>query len=104
AALVGAHAVLDPDDREMVAGFLINKFRGDPALFADGRAEIVRLTGWPDLGMSPWLAAAARLPAEDAVVLERGRAAARGRKRIVVPMLSRIANFDDFDPLSAEPE
>ena len=104
AALVGAHTVLEPEDREMIAGFLINKFRGDPSLFDDGRAEIARRTGWADLGMAPWLAAARRLPAEDAVVLDR-RSAGQGRKvKIVAPMLSRIANFDDFDPLRAEPE
>jgi adenosylcobyric acid synthase len=103
AALVGAHAVLDAEDRAMVRGFLINKFRGDPALFDEGRAEIVRRTGWADCGMAPWLAAARGLPAEDAVVLDRGGGDGR-RARIVVPMLSRIANFDDFDPLRAEPE
>ena len=102
AALVGAHAVLDETDRAMIRGFLINKFRGDPTLFTDGRAEIVRRTGWADLGMAPWLADARALPAEDAVVLDR-REKRAGRVRIVVPMLSRIANFDDFDPLSAEP-
>jgi adenosylcobyric acid synthase len=104
AALVGAHAVLDDDDRAMVRGFLINKFRGDPTLFQDGRAEIVRRTGWPDLGMAPWLAAARRLPAEDAVVLDQAASADRRKVRIVVPMLSRIANFDEFDALRAEPE
>jgi len=104
AALVGAHEVLNPEDRAMIAGFMINKFRGDPALFADGRAEIVRRTGWPDLGMAPWLTAAARLPAEDAVVLERRPRPGSRQVRIVVPMLSRIANFDDFDPLRGEPE
>ncbi len=105
AALVGAHAVLDADDRAMIKGFLINKFRGDPSLFADGRDEIVRRTGWPDLGMAPWLAAARKLPAEDAVVLERSRAAwAGGRARIVAPLLRGLSNFDDFDPLRAEPE
>src|SRR6185436_15851327 len=46
ASLVGAHAVLDPADRDRIRGFLINKFRGDPRLFDDGRAEIVRRTGW----------------------------------------------------------
>jgi adenosylcobyric acid synthase len=102
AALVGAHAVLEPGDRAMIRGFLINKFRGDPALFDEGRAEIVRRTGWADLGMAPWLAAARALPAEDAVVLERPERSA-GRVRIVAPMLSRIANFDDFDPLRREP-
>jgi adenosylcobyric acid synthase len=104
AALVGAHAVLEPEDRAMVRGFLINKFRGDAALFDAGRAEIVRRTGWADLGMAPWLAAARSLPAEDAVVLDRARARDGGRARVVVPMLSRIANFDDFDPLRHEPQ
>jgi len=104
AALVGAQAVLAPEDAAMIAGFLINKFRGDPRLFDDGRSEIVRRTGWPDLGMVPWLAAARRLPAEDAVVLERGRPEAPGgRVRIVAPLFRGLANFDDFDPLRAEP-
>ena len=62
AALVGAHAVLDDGDRAMIKGFLINKFRGDPALFAAGRTEITRRTGWRDFGMAPHLAAA-RAPA-----------------------------------------
>jgi adenosylcobyric acid synthase len=104
AALVGAHAVLDEDDRAMIAGFLINKFRGDPSLFGEGRAEIVRRTGWRDLGMAPWLAAAKALPAEDAVVLDRQAGAGGRRVKIVAPLFSRIANFDDFDPLRAEPE
>lgn len=104
AALVGAHAVLDEADRAMVRGFLINKFRGDPTLFQDGRRMIVEATGWPDLGMAPWLTAARRLPAEDAVVLD-GASRPDGRKvRIVVPMLSRIANFDEFDALRSEPD
>ncbi|PZR35883.1 cobyric acid synthase [Caulobacter segnis] len=104
AALVGAHAVLDEADRAMVRGFLINKFRGDPKLFQDGRRMIVEATGWPDLGMAPWLGAARRLPAEDAVVLD-GASRSDGRKvRIVVPMLSRIANFDEFDALRTEPD
>ncbi len=102
AALVGAHAVLDDGDRAMIRGFLINKFRGDPTLFDEGRAEIVRRTGWADLGMAPWLAAARSLPAEDAVVLDRAGGGG-GRVKIVVPLLSRIANFDDFDALRAEP-
>jgi adenosylcobyric acid synthase len=103
ASLVGAHAVLDPADRDRIQGFLVNKFRGDPGLFDDGRSEIVRRTGWADLGMAPWIAAARRLPAEDAVILERPDARAGGRVVVAVPMLSRIANFDDFDPLRAEP-
>ncbi|MGC1303629.1 MAG: cobyric acid synthase [Caulobacteraceae bacterium] len=105
AALVGARVVLDPEDAAMIRGFVINKFRGDPALFADGRAEIVRRTGWPDLGLVPWRAEAKRLPAEDAVALQApGRAGAGRKARIVVPLLPAIANFDDFDALKAEPE
>jgi adenosylcobyric acid synthase len=105
AALVGAHTVLDAADRERIKGFIINKFRGDPRLFDTGRAEIAARTGWPNLGMVPWLTSARSLPAEDAVVLERG--ADKGARRcikIVAPMLPRIANFDDFDALKAEPE
>jgi adenosylcobyric acid synthase len=104
AALVGAHAVLEEGDRAMVRGFVINKFRGDPSLFQDGRTEITRRTGWADLGMAPWLAAARSLPAEDAVVLDRSVRGEHRRIRIVAPMLSRIANFDDFDALRVEPE
>jgi adenosylcobyric acid synthase len=102
AALAGAHAVLEAEDRAMIRGFMINKFRGDPSLFDAGRAEIVRRTGWPDLGMAPWLAAARRLPAEDAVVIDRARPGGTGRVRIVAPLLRGLANFDDFDPLRAE--
>ncbi len=105
AALAGAHTVLDAADRDMIRGFIINKFRGDPALFTDGRSEITQRTGWPDLGMVPWLAAVRRLPAEDAVILDPAQAHVMRRKvKIVVPMLSRIANFDDFDPLQNEPD
>jgi len=104
ASLVGAHVVLDEADRGRIGGFLINKFRGDPALFDEGRAEIARRTGWTDYGMAPWLKAASRLPAEDAVVLERPAAGAARPVTIAVPMLARIANFHDFDPLRAEPD
>jgi adenosylcobyric acid synthase len=105
AALAGAKAVLDAADGAAIKGFIINKFRGDPSLFDDGGRAIEDLTGWPDLGLVPWLAAASRLPAEDAVVLQDARAGEGGRRlKIVVPMLSRIANFDDFDPLRLEPE
>ena len=105
AALVGAKAVLDPADAAMVRGFLINKFRGDPTLFDGGRKAISDMTGWRDLGLVPWLDAAGRLPAEDGVALQK-RAAQRNdaRVKVAVPKLPRIANFDDFDPLSQEPE
>lgn len=104
ASLVGTHAILPEEDRRMVTGYLINKFRGDVTLFDDGIAAVERFTGWPCFGVVPWLKAAARLPAEDSVVLEK---LARGEGRalkVAVPVLSRIANFDDLDPLAAEPE
>ncbi|MDO9418699.1 cobyric acid synthase [Pararhizobium sp.] len=104
ASLVGTHTILPDEDRRMISGYLINKFRGDLSLFDDGIAEIGRFTGWPCFGVVPWLKSAARLPAEDSVVLER---LARGQGRalkVAVPVLSRIANFDDLDPLRAEPE
>ena len=102
ASLVGTRAVLDPQDAAMIRGFLINKFRGDVRLFEAGYAEIEKRTGWTGLGIVPWLAAARSLPAEDAVVLDRHERS-EGAVVIAVPMLSRIANFDDFDPLRHEP-
>lgn len=103
AAVVGTRAVLDPEDAAMIRGFLINKFRGDPALFADGYAQIEALSGWRGYGLIPWLRETARLPSEDAVVLERSTGAGAGGAIIACPMLPRIANFDDLDPLKLEP-
>ena len=103
ASLAGTHAILPQEDRAMIAGYIINKFRGDIQLFDDGIAAIEKFTGWPCFGVVPWLAAAARLPAEDSVVLERLTRKNAGALKIAVPVLSRIANFDDFDPLAAEP-
>jgi adenosylcobyric acid synthase len=106
ASLVGAHAVLDAADRAMIRGFIVNKFRGNPRLFDDGVQRIVDHTGWPSIGVVPWLEGASRLPSEDGMQLENINAprAAGSRVKIAVPQLSRIANFDDFDPLRAEPE
>ena len=103
AALVGTHAVIDAADAAMIHGFLINKFRGDPALFAEGMTTIAARTGWRGLGIVPWLAPARRLPSEDAVVLERPAAAGAGRVVIACPITPRLANVDDLDPLRLEP-
>ncbi len=104
ASLVGTKAVLDPQDEGLVCGFLINKFRGDPALFADGMATIAARTGWQPLGLIPFFPPARLLPAEDALALERPAAAKpHTRLRIAVPLLPHIANFDDLDPLEQEP-
>ena len=101
AQLVGTHAVLPAADRDRIRGFIVNKFRGDVSLFADGARAVAQRTGWHDLGVLPWFAEAWKLPAEDVMDLVP-RAPGAGLK-IAVPRLSRIANFDDLDPLSAEP-
>jgi adenosylcobyric acid synthase len=102
ASLAGTHLVLPPEERARIRGFIVNKFRGDPALFDDGLVAITRLTGWPSLGVLPWLPQAAMLPAEDAVDLDRVHASTATRV-VAVPVLARIANFDDLDPLGMEP-
>lgn len=102
ASLVGTHAILQEEDRRMIRGYLINKFRGDVSLFDDGLAAIGHHTGWPCFGVVPWLKEAQRLPAEDSVVLDRMVRGGAGALKIAVPILNRIANFDDFDPLVAE--
>lgn len=101
AQIVGSQAVLDPADNAMIAGFLINKFRGDPRLFDDGYRLIEARTGWRGFGVVPFFADASRLPAEDALDLPKGTA--RAGYRIAALTLSRIANFDDLDPLAQEP-
>ncbi|PZQ79472.1 MAG: cobyric acid synthase CobQ [Ancylobacter novellus] len=104
ASLVGTRAVLAEDDAAMIRGFLVNRFRGDPTLFAAGMEEIARRTGWAALGLIPFFPEARRLPAEDALGLETAPQSKPGaRRRVVVPVLPRIANFDDLDPLEAEP-
>jgi adenosylcobyric acid synthase len=105
ASLVGAHTVLDAADRARIRGFIVNKFRGDATLFAAGMETIRAHTGWPSLGLVPWLPAAAQLPAEDAVPLEHYSRSNTGadRVKIAVLLLPHIANFDDFDPLQQEP-
>ncbi len=101
AQVVGTQAVLEPADAAMVAGFIINKFRGDPRLFDDGYALIAARTGWRGFGVVPYFGAAHRLPAEDA--LDLPRTTGDGPLHIVCLTLSRIANFDDLDPLAQEP-
>jgi adenosylcobyric acid synthase len=104
ASLVGTKAVIEADDAALVKGFLVNKFRGDPALFATGMALIAAATEWQPLGLIPFFAEARLLPAEDALALDGPRPAKENaRLKIAVPILPHIANFDDLDPLDAEP-
>jgi adenosylcobyric acid synthase len=102
AQLVGIKAVIDPDDAAMIGGFIINKFRGDPTLFDDGYTMIAARTSWRGFGVLPYFARAGELPAEDALGLADARKP--GRHKIACLALSRIANFDDLDPLKLEPD
>jgi adenosylcobyric acid synthase len=107
ASLFGTLALLDAADQALVAGFLVNKFRGDPAILAPGLDQLGRLTGRPVLGVLPWRPGL-RLDAEDSVELEtptQGSAPARGADplQVAVVRLPWLSNFTDFDPLAAEP-
>ena len=122
ASLVGTKQVIEAADAALIRGFIVNRFRGDPALFDAGMKTIARLTGWYVLGLLPHFAAAALLPAEDALALGRTTTAQRGAAKagaavagqaqaagqagitIAVPILPHISNFDDLDPLAAEPD
>jgi len=107
ASLCGTAAVVDPDDGKLIAGFIVNKMRGDPSLFASGMDFIAERTGWAPIGLVPHFRDAHRLPAEDVYGLEASPGSAPDtagpRLRIVVPVLPHIANFDDLDPLRLEP-
>ncbi len=105
AQIVGTKAVIDPVDSEIIKGFIINKFRGDPRLFDAGYRAISDLSGWPGMGVIPAFPEAHLLPAEDAQDLGRSgpvTMASGPRLRIGWLVLPRIANYDDLDPLAAE--
>ncbi|MEP3113196.1 cobyric acid synthase [Nisaea sp.] len=104
ASLVGTDAVIPEADRTRIAAYLINKFRGDVSLFDEGLRIVTDRTGWLSLGVVPYFAEARKLPAEDAVALESAIRETNGPVKIAVPRLSRIANFDDLDPLRLEPD
>lgn len=100
AQIVGTQTILPPEDAAHIKGFAINKFRGDVSLFDDGLTEITKRTGWPSLGVLPWFRDAWRFPAEDVMDIT---STPGGSYKVAVPRLPRIANFDDLDPLSSEP-
>ena len=102
AQLAGTKSVIDKDDDALVRGFAVNKFRGDKSLFDDGYRLIQQLTGWKGLGVVPWFDEAQLLPSEDAMDLLERRGG-DGTFKVACLALSRLANFDDLDPLRAEP-
>jgi adenosylcobyric acid synthase len=110
AQLVGTHALLRDCERALLAGYIVNKFRGDARLFDGGIAELAKHTGLPSFGVVPYFPPAMALPAEDSLALTApdrdipGTRLAAGRLLVAVPLLPHIANFDDLDPLRAEPE
>jgi len=109
ASMVGTWALLSEAERARLAGVIINKFRGDARLFNGGLDAIKEHTGLACFGVVPYFPAARRLPAEDSVVLgalggPKAHTAKPGAIRVAVPVLARIANFDDLDPLIAEPD
>ncbi len=106
ASLLGTLDLLEPHERALVRGLIVNRFRGDPRLFEDGIAILEQRSGLPVLGVVPWLSDL-QIAEEDAVALERP---AHGKKapdvadlRIAVIHLPHVANFDDFDALAREP-
>ncbi|MBU9190893.1 cobyric acid synthase [Burkholderia gladioli] len=105
AHLLGTLACLSPSERERVRGFVINRFRGDPALLKPGLDWLEAQTGKPVLGVLPYLHGLA-LDAEDMLPsLARTEASDRaaGVLRVVVPAVPRISNHTDYDALRAHP-
>ena len=104
ASLVGTWNVITDTERALLAGFLINRFRGDTSLFDDGLKIIADHTGLASLGIVPFFADARKLPPEDSVALDYKTISGAGQGlKVAVPQIARIANYDDFDPLRAEP-
>ena len=102
AQVTGSIALLPPSERALIAGIIVNKFRGDPELFKDGVEFLEKKTGKPVLGVLPMFADI-RLPQEDGVVLERGQGGSRGGAvRVGFVRLSHVANHTDADSLEAE--
>jgi adenosylcobyric acid synthase len=104
AQLLGTLWLLEPEERALVRGLVVNKFRGDPALFIGAVRILEERGGVPVAGVVPYLHDL-RIPEEDAVAIENlaPQTPQAGRVDIAVVALPRIANFDDFDPLASEP-
>lgn len=104
ASIVGTHQVLETAERDLIKGYVINKFRGDVTLFDEALTTMTTMTHWPSYGVLPFISAVRQLPAEDAVDLDKAFSGHDKTILIAVPMLSRISNFDDLDPLISEPD
>ena len=103
ASVYGSLMLLPPEDRALVKGIIINKFRGDLRLFKDGRRMLEELCGIPVLGVVP-VFTDIHIEEEDSVALESKSAAAeRGKINVAVPLLRHISNFTDFDALERDP-
>ncbi|MBO0334177.1 cobyric acid synthase [Sneathiella sp. CAU 1612] len=102
AQIVGTHMLLSPSEQQRTKGYIINKFRGDVSLFDDGLKIITEKTGYKNFGVLPFFTKAHHLPPEDAFSIT-SQAPREDTVNIAVPVFSRIANFDDLDPLMAEP-
>ncbi len=102
ASIAGTFQIIAIEDADLIKSFLINNFHGDSKLFYEGYAAIESAINRRGLGIIPHFPAAARLPAEDAVALEKPLRNGGGPFKIAVPRLSRIQNFDDLDPLKLE--
>lgn len=100
ASLVGTHVLLSAAERGCVAGYVINKFRGDVTLFDDGLSVITEKTAMMCFGVVPHFERARLLPKEDGQSLESE--SLRAPLNFAVPRLPRLANFDDLDPLAQE--
>ncbi len=115
AQIVGTLELLDPEEKELIRGVIINKFRGDASLLQPGIDFVERRTGVPVLGVVPFFTHF-RIPEEDSVALDRkakgnkfkqkakGKRHGEGMLRIGVVRFPRISNYTDFDPLEAEPD
>ncbi|BBZ24169.1 cobyric acid synthase [Mycolicibacter hiberniae] len=103
AAFFGTVALLSPEDQALVAGFIVNKFRGRRQLLEPGLADLERLTGRRVFGTLPWHPEL-WLDSEDALDLDGRRSVRPGARRVVVIRLPRISNFTDLDALGLEPD
>lgn len=101
AHVIGTLELLDPEERALIKGVVINKFRGQRSLLQSGIDWLEQRTGIPVVGVIPWLDQS--FPAEDSLSLDRTTSHLTGDLNVAVIRLPRISNFTDFDPLEAEP-